>query len=237
MSLDASSDSSISSSVRILVAVQGLLVLLEQGDASDLFLTIHVLVEQQGGRFGVLSGVDIGTVQVLRLDLVRVLIHGHGVVIGELSCTFLGLLWREACPQAGLKCSNPRYLHRPIITLLILLGVLTGATFLLTMVPLHQAVGLATLTRYLPHVHRLLRVFLLARLLLVGSFFLGFEEGRLLGRDDPTFRVVTRTKVVTLVDLDACHIVELHHFHYFLRDHRQASYDGLWLRLFLITDR
>ena len=72
MSFDAniSSCSGVSTNVRILVAVQGLLVLLEQSDASDLLLTIHILVEQKGGRFGVLGGVYIGTVKVLRLDLV-----------------------------------------------------------------------------------------------------------------------------------------------------------------------
>ena len=163
MSLDASSDSSASTNVRILVAVQGLLVLLEQRDASDLLLTIHVLVEQKGGRFGVLGGVRIGTVQVLRLDLVSVLIYGHGVVVGELSARFLGLLWRKTGPQTGLKRSNPRHLRR-LIALLMLLGVLSLA-FLFTMVPVHQTVGLATLTGYLPHAHRLLSVLLLARLL------------------------------------------------------------------------
>ena len=163
MGLDARCDSSVSTNVRIFVAVQGLLVLLEQRDASDLLLTIHVLVEQKGGRFGVLGGVRIGTVQVLRLDLVQILIYGHSVVVSELSSAFLGFLWREAGPQTGLKRSNPRHLRR-FIASLMLLGVLSLA-FFFTMVPVHQTVGLASLTGNLPHVHRLLSVFLLARLL------------------------------------------------------------------------
>ena len=62
LSPDASSRLNISTNVCVLVSIQGLLVLLEQGNTSDLLLTIRILVEQKGGRFGVLGGVHIGPV-------------------------------------------------------------------------------------------------------------------------------------------------------------------------------